>query len=225
MTDSIIIKSINDLNNDKNKIIFDDDFNDSLEDIILPNHITHITFGYYYNQSLENVKLPNSLTHITFGHDFNQSIGILPDSMQYLEFFELKKPLLDLPVTIKELCILCDYKNNLDKSKIPFDCKVNLLDNSIYSNFYSYLPSIYMYERMKNYNDEYTDFGPYQEFIKFNFNIINNMSNKDKTWLIELCKKINYTDICVVDEESCIEFEASGIYFTNDNKLCIYNPG
>ncbi len=40
----------------------DDTFNDIL---IIPDHITHLTFGGKYNQPINN--LPPSITHLTFG--------------------------------------------------------------------------------------------------------------------------------------------------------------
>ena len=85
-------------------LVFDDDFNDQITNVVfptgiqkirfgwhfnqeirnLPNSLTHLIFGFYFNQEIRN--LPNSLTHLTFGHDFNQKMHNLPNSLTHLTF-------------------------------------------------------------------------------------------------------------------------------------------
>src|SRR5437763_1352899 len=55
---------------------------------VLPNSLTHLTFGYYFNQPLTKDVLPNNLTQLTFGHNFNQSLtkDVLPNNLTQLTF-------------------------------------------------------------------------------------------------------------------------------------------
>ena len=67
------------------EIMFHNDFNESINDgSILPNTLTHITFGENFNQSINN--LPNSMFYLKFGRNFDQTIDHLPDSIIHLEF-------------------------------------------------------------------------------------------------------------------------------------------
>ena len=47
------------------KLIFDGDFNQSLDDVLFPQSLTSITFGSYFNQSIKNVTWSSILT-LTF---------------------------------------------------------------------------------------------------------------------------------------------------------------
>ena len=58
-------------------------FNQEMRNL-LPNSITHLTFGDYFNQDVNN--LPNSLIYLSFSWDFNQDISKLPKSITYLKF-------------------------------------------------------------------------------------------------------------------------------------------
>lgn len=51
---------------------------------VLPNSLTHITFGHCYNQKIDKFVLPNSLKYIRFGLFYNQKIirDILPNSLE-----------------------------------------------------------------------------------------------------------------------------------------------
>ena len=59
------------------EVIFDDDFNQSLDTITFQQSLTSLTFGYCFNQSLDKVTFPQSLISITFGYYFNQSLDNL----------------------------------------------------------------------------------------------------------------------------------------------------
>ena len=55
-------------------------------------------------------------------------------------------------------------------------------------------------------------------------NTINENYAKDKLWLLELIRKIRNKEICLVDEEDCIEGQACGVYFNINEEICIYQP-
>ena len=50
--------------------------------IIIPENVTHLTFGFYFNQQ---VTIPINITHLTFGDYFNQQV-IIPQSVIHLTF-------------------------------------------------------------------------------------------------------------------------------------------
>ena len=64
----------------------------------------------------------------------------------------------------------------------------------------------------------------YSIFLKWNIDCINELSDKDKEWITGLCKRIGDNQIKLMDEESCIPFEAFKIFFDEDKKICIVNP-
>ena len=61
-------------------------FNQSLEDVVLPETLQHLVFGDNFDQSLELVRLPKNLRSLTFGRFFNQSLDrvAFPESLQSL---------------------------------------------------------------------------------------------------------------------------------------------
>ena len=69
-------------------LIFEDDFNQTLEDVAFRGGLKHLYFGRAFNQSLENSDLPSSLLTLSFGHCFNQSLRNvqLPSGLQSLTF-------------------------------------------------------------------------------------------------------------------------------------------
>ena len=71
------------------KVSFGDEFNQSLERVILPSSLQSLAFGDRFNQSLERVTLPSSLQSLSFGFEFDQSLKrvSLPSSLQCLFFF------------------------------------------------------------------------------------------------------------------------------------------
>ncbi|AGD92011.1 putative F-box and FNIP repeat-containing protein [Megavirus lba] len=53
---------------------------------IIPNYVTHLTFGYYFNKNIKDC-IPNSVTHLTFGKNFNKNIReCIPNSVTHLTF-------------------------------------------------------------------------------------------------------------------------------------------
>jgi hypothetical protein len=64
----------------------------------------------------------------------------------------------------------------------------------------------------------------YEEFINWNIKCINELSNKETIWLLNLCNNIQNNKINLVDLESCCSFEASNFYFDNHKNICIVNP-
>ena len=67
-------------------IVFNDDFNESLLNVVFPNGIQKIRFSEYFNKDVS--QLPNSITHLTFSYWFNQDVSQLPNSLTHLIFYD-----------------------------------------------------------------------------------------------------------------------------------------
>jgi len=93
----------------------------------------------------------------------------------------------------------------------------------VISSVYPFIVDQYTFERMKQMKDD-VNHSSYQEFLAFNIQCINELTDDDKSWLIVLCKKLKANMISLVDTEHCQEFEADTFYFNNKKKLCIANP-
>lgn len=94
-----------------------------------------------------------------------------------------------------------------------------------------YIVSEYTFERMKSDLNSDSNMShilkiskSYTSFLKWNINCINELSDKDKEWVTGLCKRIGDNQINLMDEESCVAFEAYKIYFDENKKICIVNP-
>lgn len=57
---------------------------------VIPDTVTHLTFGHYFNTILTydtKLGIPNNVTHLDFGYHFNKPIvGAIPDSVTHLTF-------------------------------------------------------------------------------------------------------------------------------------------
>ena len=90
------------------------------------------------------------------------------------------------------------------------------------SSVYPFIVDQYTFDRMKDMKTNVIQ--SYQEFLSFNIQCINELTDDDKTWLIVLCQKLKSNMIRLVDTEHCQEFEGDTFYFNNKKKLCITNP-
>jgi hypothetical protein len=88
---------------------------------------------------------------------------------------------------------------------------------------YSSIASKYTFDRKKD-DDGRFSFETYDEFVTFNKNCINEQTDESKIWLYKLCQMIKGGKINLVDEESCVEFEADTFYFNMKKQICIVNP-
>jgi hypothetical protein len=67
-------------------------------------------------------------------------------------------------------------------------------------------------------------FDTYSSFYDHNIKCISDLTDTNKEWLLTLCNKMKDRMINLVDEESCVEFEAHAFYFNAKKELCITNP-
>lgn len=64
----------------------------------------------------------------------------------------------------------------------------------------------------------------YAEFLEWNINCINELSDEDDAWLTGLCKRLKRNRIILQDMESCCQFNADSFYFDCDKNIVIVNP-
>ena len=94
--------------------------------------------------------------------------------------------------------------------------------------------STYTFDRMENYQRD-INFLDYDDFMEHQFKTINNLDDNKAKQIADLCSMIGNDEICLCDEESCVEFTAYTIYWQRvldddgnidqiESKLVIMNP-
>ena len=70
------------------KLILRNSYNQPLAKGVLPDSLTHLTFGYCFNQLILPGVLPASVKHLRVKHKFNGYIGscVLPAGLIHLRF-------------------------------------------------------------------------------------------------------------------------------------------
>ena len=103
---------------------FDENFNQSLDNVTWPAGLQSLTFGYHFNQSLDNVTWPARLQSLTFGCCFNRSLDNVtwPAGLQTLAFgYGFNENLDDVswPASLQTLAFDGDFNRSLDNVKLP----------------------------------------------------------------------------------------------------------
>ena len=118
------------------------------QQVIIPQNVTHLTFGYYFNQkvNLPNIKyikldcnnidiienLPNSVEEIEFDYNFNLELQNLPNSIKKISFdcySKYDKELNCLPESVEYLKLNISYDKRI--KKFPLNLKT-IKCNEIY---------------------------------------------------------------------------------------------
>ena len=137
-------------------IVFNNEFNGSLSNVVFPMGIQKVKFNWYFNQDMRN--LPNNLTHLIFGGDFNQDVSNLPNSLTHLTFgYHFNQEMHNLPNSLTYLTF--GYHFNQDVSNLP-----NSLTHLTFSHYFnqdvSQLPKSITYLKFYDWN-----------YFKFNHNL------------------------------------------------------
>lgn len=83
----------------------------------------------------------------------------------------------------------------------------------------------HVFNRIRDYG--YADrfpFKVYKEFMEWQEKCLNEMSGDDYNWITGLCRRIRNRKVRLMDEETCVDFEAGIMYFDPDRKIVIINP-
>ena len=75
------------------------------QQIIIPENVTHLTFGYHFNQQ---IIIPQNVTHLIFGYDFNQHV-IIPQNVTHLTFGNNFNQQIIIPQNITHLTFGWDF--------------------------------------------------------------------------------------------------------------------
>lgn len=132
ISDSKMIRLINDVNLKIIKITFDNNFNESLTNIVFPSTIKSIIFGNKFNQIID-FKLPEELEELSFGKNYNQK----------LENHHI-------PNNIISLEILNSYMNIKLNYKLFKNLNYLILDNNSNKNVINMIPNNLKY--FKSFN-------------------------------------------------------------------------
>ena len=116
---------------EENNLIFDNNFNQPLDDFKFPDSLQSIIFRYSFNQNIDKVKFPDSLQSITFISYQNNTLN---EKIKEIKIYYLDEPMTNLPLFLERIIFLKIYYNkvnernerdeNITKSKIPFGCKI-----------------------------------------------------------------------------------------------------
>ena len=85
----------------------------------------------------------------------------------------------------------------------------------------------YTFDRMKeideeNHDNQYSEY-TYPEFLAWNMSCAAALSEDELKCVVTLCGMISSDRISIMDSESCTAFDAEGIYFNPEKRLCIWN--
>jgi hypothetical protein len=130
--DSKMIQLINDINLKIIKITFDNNFNESLTNIVFPSTVKSIIFGNKFNQIID-FKLPEELEELSFGKNYDQ----------VLENHNIPSSIISLKILNSSMNIKLNYKlfKNLDYL---------ILDNNTNKNIINMIPNNLKYYRSFN---------------------------------------------------------------------------
>jgi len=85
------------------------------------------------------------------------------------------------------------------------------------------LINVHEHTWMQTHINEIDHVETYAQFLEWNAHCLNEQTDAQLDWLMELCRQIRSERICLMDLDSCAVFEAFAIYYTKDKKLCIVN--
>ena len=124
------------------------------QQVIIPQNVTHLTFGNNFNQQ---VTIPQNVTHLTFGKEFNQRVNL--PNIKYLQIDCNNIDIIEnLPNSIEE--IIFGMWFNLKLQNLPNSIKkISFYYDSRYNNELNCLPEFVEYlELGKDYDKKITKF-------------------------------------------------------------------
>lgn len=102
----------------------------------LPKNLVNFYTGNAFNQSINNLVLPDSIEKLVLGSNFNRIIEKFPSNLRYLEFGRrFNKPLTNLPDGLKSLYLNGEFNYPLDN--LPKSLRFLSLFG-IYNNRFNY---------------------------------------------------------------------------------------
>jgi len=93
-----------------------------IKEKVLHSSITYLDFGHMFNQPIKEGILPQSLIYLIFGHNFNQPIdsGVLPSSITHLTFgINFNQPIDNIPLSVTNLTLGMMYTRRTKFDLLP----------------------------------------------------------------------------------------------------------
>jgi hypothetical protein len=91
------------------------------------------------------------------------------------------------------------------------------------NHLYDYIMKEDHFNSMKSFHHSYSDMS-YQEFMSWNIQCVNQLSDEESTWLDGLCKLLKSARLDIHELNTCSKIEAQCFYFDDNKKLVIANP-
>ncbi len=133
------------------EVCLPDQFNETLDNVVFPDTLRVLVFGWYFNRPVVKLRLPSGLTKLVWGYTFNQPLCPLPESLEELYFgtdfnqpinrfpFHLKilsfghdfdQPIQELPIELTELIFGDDFDQSIGHlpetlTKLSFGSRFN----------------------------------------------------------------------------------------------------
>ena len=105
---------------------FPDQFNQAIDNVVLPPYLKTLTFGNNFNTRMDNAMLPSSLKSLTFGGQFHMEMflfaGALPSGLQNLTFghdFDNSMDGVALPSGLQTLTFGENFNTNMENASLP----------------------------------------------------------------------------------------------------------
>lgn len=127
----------------------------------IPDHITHLKFGYKSTQRISG-NLPKKLVYLKLGPWFHESLPRLPNTLKYLILRNYRKQLPALPDSLISLELGNDYKQSLPP--LPKSL-ISLKVGNYYDQVLSSLPKSLKYLSLGDNYDCRDDISSYYETI------------------------------------------------------------
>jgi len=82
------------------------------------------------------------------------------------------------------------------------------------------------YERMQYFNEDEPFYQgmTYAQFIEWNNECFEQLSVDHRNTVVGLCRLITENTINLIDEESCVEWQAAWVFFNKKGKICVMHP-
>ena len=148
------------------------------QQVTIPQSVTHLTFDYHFNQQ---VIIPHNVTHLTLGHKFNQQVNL--PNIKYIKLNCNNIDIIEnLPNSVEEIEL--DMLFNLKLQNLPNSIKkINFHHNIIYDKELNCLPEFVEYLELRKYYNE--------KISKFPLNLKTIKCHKEYKYIDDFKDKFN----------------------------------
>lgn len=87
--------------------------------------------------------------------------------------------------------------------------------------------SKYAYHRLQYLTQDYESFyqeKSYDEFIQWNKECFEKLPIGQRKWMNRLCHLVENQSFGILDEETCVDSNATWVFFNKNGKICVMSP-